>query len=504
MKVKTFAENHKAPIICKSLDTCCPGLSEDDLHYHQIEHSSNNSVHSNKIANSILDVIGNTPLVRLNKIPQSMGLKCEVLVKCEYLNPGGSMKDRTALKMIQMAEENNQIQPHQSTLCEPTSGNTGISLALIASLKGYNMMIGIPEKMSREKVDLMKCLGAEVIQTPTGLPPSDPESNFGVCESREQEGKGIMLDQFKNPANPLIHYEQTAEELLDQCDGKIDYLFSGAGTGGTISGISKKLKERGNNCVVVGCDPIGSLYTDPSHPEKVDMTFQVEGVGYNFIPKTLDHKLIDQWRQYNDEQAFLMCRRMIKEEGILCGGSSGGNMYCALQMAKERGLDQRHRLVVVIHDSVRNYMSKFLSEEWMVEQGFMEWKKTGNKVSVNGLEEVSVIGADSKVSDVIEKLKQAKGDQLLVRNQENNEIIGIIKTASVLKEMAREKKKITRDGPINRLIQKKFIKVKEESAEIELLQMLLERNGEVVIEKEDGKFVSMGQKDLMKQASGCL
>lgn len=314
----------------------------------------------------ILEAIGRTPLVRLNKIPKSLGIECEVLVKCEYMSAGGSVKDRIALKMVQLAEEKGILKPGM-TVIEPTSGNTGVGLALICAVRGYNCVIVMPEKMSKEKEVTLKALGAKIVRTPTKHGHDEPESHMGVAIRLLKEIPGsIMLDQYRNIGNPLAHYENTAEEILWACDDKIDYVVVGAGTGGTVTGIGKKLKERISDVKVVAVDPVGSILADPSVREIKG--YEVEGTGYDFIPAALDRSLVDQWVKTTDTDSFYTARRLIREEGILCGGSSGANVWAGLEVAK--GLPKDKRVVIILPDSIRNYMTKFVNDDWMKSKGF--------------------------------------------------------------------------------------------------------------------------------------
>ncbi|NP_001080616.1 cystathionine-beta-synthase L homeolog [Xenopus laevis] len=324
-----------------------------------------------QILSSILQKIGDTPLVRINQIGKRFGLKCELLAKCEFFNAGGSVKDRISLRMVEDAERDGILKPGD-TIIEPTSGNTGIGLALAAAVKGYRCIIVMPEKMSMEKVDVLRALGAEIVRTPTSARFDSPESHVGVAWRLKNEiPNSHILDQYRNASNPLAHYDSTAEEILQQCQGQLDMLVAGAGTGGTITGLARKLKEKCPNCKIVGVDPDGSILAEPEELNQTDKTgYEVEGIGYDFIPTVLDRTVVDEWYKSNDEESFFMARALIREEGLLCGGSSGSAMSAAMKAAKELGEGQR--CVVILPDSVRNYMSKFLSDKWMTQKQFLK------------------------------------------------------------------------------------------------------------------------------------
>ncbi|XP_052600482.1 cystathionine beta-synthase isoform X1 [Peromyscus californicus insignis] len=337
----------------------------DSPHYHTA------LTESPKILPDILWKIGNTPMVRINKISKNAGLKCELLAKCEFFNAGGSVKDRISLRMIEDAERAGTLKPGD-TIIEPTSGNTGIGLALAAAVRGYRCIIVMPEKMSTEKVDVLRALGAEIVRTPTNARFDSPESHVGVAWRLKNEiPNSHILDQYRNASNPLAHYDDTAEEILQQCDGKLDMLVASAGTGGTITGIARKLKEKCPGCKIIGVDPEGSILAEPEELNQTEQTaYEVEGIGYDFIPTVLDRAVVDKWFKSNDEESFAFARLLIAQEGLLCGGSSGSAMAVAVKAAQE--LQEGQRCVVILPDSVRNYMSKFLSDKWMLQKGFMK------------------------------------------------------------------------------------------------------------------------------------
>jgi cystathionine beta-synthase len=312
------------------------------------------------VMDTITQQIGNTPLVRLNKIPQSLGIEATVYAKLEMFNAGGSVKDRIALRMVEEAEAEGRIKPGD-TLIEPTSGNTGIGLALVGAVKGYKVVITLPEKMSPEKVAVLKALGAEVVRTPTSAAWDSPESHIGVARRLVKElPNAHILDQYTNPNNPLAHEHGTAEEIWTQTEGKITCLVAGAGTGGTVTGIARGLHKHKRDVKIIAADPQGSILALPEslNQERVNEQYKVEGIGYDFIPEVLEQKIVDKWYKTDDRTAFQYARRLIAEEGILCGGSSGSAMDAAVTAIKELGLGKDDVVVVVLPDSIRSYLSK--------------------------------------------------------------------------------------------------------------------------------------------------
>uniref|UniRef100_A0A183BJD3 cystathionine beta-synthase n=1 Tax=Globodera pallida TaxID=36090 RepID=A0A183BJD3_GLOPA len=308
-----------------------------------------------KIMDSILEAIGHTPLVKLNRIPPEYGVECNVYGKCEFLNAGGSVKDRIALRMVELAEQSGRLRPGM-TVIEPTSGNTGIGLALACAVKGYRCVIVMPERMSEEKERTLKALGAQIVRTKDDAHFDSEQSHVGMAfRLRRETPNSVVLDQYKNIANPLAHYEGTADEILDALDGNVDMVVVGVGTGGSITGISRRIKKANPNCKIVGVDPIGSVLGgedgDAGHE------YKVEGIGYDFVPTVLDMDDIDAWEKVGDSDTFQMARKIHRMEGILSGGSAE--------------LKRGQNCVFLLPDGVRNYLTKFVSDDWMLSNAFM-------------------------------------------------------------------------------------------------------------------------------------
>lgn len=325
--------------------------------YNEDVNSPRECVHKN-----VLETIGWTPLVQVNRLFD--GLSAQGFAKLEFFNPGGSIKDRIALQMVLDAEEAGLIKPGD-TLVEPTSGNTGIGLAMVGALRGYQVIIVMPEKMSMEKQITIEALGAQIVRTPTAAAHDDPESNFSVAHRiKNSLPNAYILDQFANQSNPKVHACTTASEIYTQMGGDIDYLVCSAGTGGSITGIARCLKSKIPSIKVIGVDPVGSILGggQPGTP------YQVEGIGYDFIPDVFESGLVDEWIKIEDGPSFATAGRLIREEGMLVGGSSGAVAWGALEIAQRCKANEK--IVMILADGIRNYMTKFLSEEWMLEKGF--------------------------------------------------------------------------------------------------------------------------------------
>ena len=315
---------------------------------------------------NVLELVGATPIVRLDKLSPRGG--AQILAKLEYLNPGGSVKDRIGLPMIEAAERDGKLKPG-GTIVEPTSGNTGVGLAIGAAIKGYRCIFVMPDKMSQEKIALLRAYGAEVVITPTAVEHDSPESYYSVSDRLAEEiPGGFKPDQYSNLANPEAHYHLTGPEIWEQTGGELDAIVVSVGTGGTISGVGRFFKERKPEVLIVGADPEGSVYTaqgdDDLHP------YLVEGIGKDTWPKTMDPEVVDEWVRVSDRNSFQWARRLAREEGILAGGSGGTSVYAAVQIAQRLG--EGKRVLTMIPDSGRNYLTKFYDDNWMLEHGFLE------------------------------------------------------------------------------------------------------------------------------------
>lgn len=325
------------------------------------------------IANNALELVGNTPMIRLDRIRKVYDVEPTLLGKCEYFSAGGSVKDRIALRMIQDAEREGTLKPGD-TLIEATSGNTGVGLCMAGAILGYNVIITLPQKMSGEKVNMMKALGALILRTPTEAAWNADDSHI-ILARRLKEAIGPrahVLDQYANKGNVLAHYDTTAEEILEQTEGKFTHLVMTAGTGGTFTGIARKIKEKAPHVTIVAVDPVGSILAVPDslNDHKRLEPYHVEGIGYDFIPTVCEQSSGDVWMKSNDEDSFQAARALIRHEGLMIGGSCGSAFHGAIDYIRREKLGKDATVVMLFADATRNYMSKFLADEWMQKEGF--------------------------------------------------------------------------------------------------------------------------------------
>ncbi|WP_338699471.1 cystathionine beta-synthase [Streptomyces sp. Q6] len=365
-----------------------------------------------QIHDSMISLVGNTPLLRLNKVTE--GIQATVLAKVEYFNPGGSVKDRIALRMIEAAEQSGELQPG-GTIVEPTSGNTGVGLAIVAQQKGYKCIFVCPDKVSTDKINVLRAYGAEVVVCPTAVDPEHPDSYYNVSDRLVRETPGAWKpDQYSNPNNPLSHYHSTGPELWEQTDGRITHFVAGVGTGGTISGTGRYLKDASEGRVqVIGADPEGSVYSGGS-----GRPYLVEGVGEDFWPTAYDRDVADEIVAVSDKDSFQMTRRLAKEEGLLVGGSCGMAVVAALRVAERLGPDDV--VVVLLPDSGRGYLSKIFNDEWLSSYGFLEEPtESGRVLDVLSRKEDSIPGLvhmhpEETVGEAIEVLREYGVSQMPV------------------------------------------------------------------------------------------
>jgi cystathionine beta-synthase len=440
-----------------------------------------------KIYDSILDTLGNTPIVRLSRIGR--GLECELLGKCEFLNAGGSVKDRIGVRMLDEAERAGQIRPGD-TLIEPTSGNTGIGIALAAAVKGYRVVITMPEKQV-----VLEALGAEIIRTPTEAAWDSPESHISVAKRlREIVPRSFILDQYNNPANPAAHYEGTALEILRDLDGRVDVVVMTAGTGGTITGVARHLKEKVPGVRIVGVDPYGSILGGG----KEIFPYKVEGIGYDFIPKVLERELVDEWVKVDDKSSFQVARRLIRQEGLLVGGSSGSCVWAALQVA--RGMKKGQRCLAILPDSVRNYLTKFVDDKWMKDNRFVEtaWEIGTVADIVRSMPPRKLHSAKvtDTVSDAVSTMKRHGISQLPVTDA--GALTGIVTESDLLTTLVEARCRM--DTSIAEVMNRKVSTVALHDSASALSQCF--NRGEVALVVENGKLSAILTKiDLIEYLS---
>jgi cystathionine beta-synthase len=392
------------------------------------------------VAASILDLVGNTPLLRLARLIEAESLTCDLIAKVETTNPGGSVKDRIAISMIDAAEASGALKPG-GTIVEPTSGNTGAGLAIVAAQRGYHCIFVMSDKMSDEKVALLRSYGAEVVVCPTAVPPEDPRSYYSTAERLVRETPGAFRpDQYSNAANPLAHERTTGPEIWRQTDGTVTHFVAGIGTGGTITGVARYLKSQNPSVQIVGADPSGSVYSGGT-----GRPYLVEGVGEDFWPTTFDPQLVDRVVEVSDADSFLTARRVTQEEGLLIGGSGGTAVHAALEVA--RALGRGEVVVVLLPDSGRSYLSKIFDDEWMYDMGFLraEGPVVGDVLAAKGnnLPDLVLIEPDEPARAAISLMRDTGVSQLVVSVTKElplaaKEVIGTVRELELMDRVYRD------------------------------------------------------------------
>jgi cystathionine beta-synthase len=455
--------------------------------------------------NNILEAVGRTPLIRLNRMAN--GLKPQIWVKAEMLNPGGSVKDRIGITMIDDAEKKGLLKPG-GTIIEGTSGNTGMGLALVAAVRGYKCVFTTTDKQSKEKVDLLKALGAEVIVCPTAVEPEDPRSYYSVAKKLAREiPNSHYPNQYANPTNPEAHYQTTGPEIWEDSEGKITHFVCGIGTGGTITGAGKYLKEKDPKVQIVGVDPEGSLYYDFHKTGKVvkARTYVVEGIGEDFFPTTMDMTILDDMIQVNDEECFVAARRLAKMEGIFTGGSGGGCLSGALRLAKDLGPEVF--IVALMPDTGMRYLSKVYNDEWMRERGYVE-----SSVPITAAEVVSAKKSAGKVRELIiarpyqtvfhalKTMQEQDISQIPVF--EENLLIGTVYEDQIL-TLALQGKDL-RKLVVREVMSKPMPRVPKNAPVERITYILSHENPAVFVEMGDSKFEILTKYDLMSTVAGLM
>lgn len=456
---------------------------------------------SAKPLDSVLDAIGCTPIVRLSRVTR--GIRTPVYVKLENLNPGGSVKDRIGLAIIEAAEREGRLKPG-GTVVEATSGNTGIGLAIAAAIKGYRCVFTIPDKMSSEKIRLLRAFGAEVIVVPTAVPPDHPEYYIQKARSIVAKTPGaIMADQHYNPANPQAHYDTTGPELWEQTDGRITHFVCSPGTGGTVSGAGRYLKEKNPKVRVVAGDPVGSIYTDyaRTHVKGEGSPYKVEGIGGDKIPTSLHFDLIDEWIFVSDAEAFRMARRLTREEGIFCGGSTGVNAHSAIELAR-RIDDPEAMVVTIICDTGERYLSKLYDDNWMRENQMLEAERATAASLLDGRPEklpplVSVASA-ANVRQAINLMSTWNVSQIPVID--GADCMGSIIEGPIMGRVLEDGKLLER--PVADVMQPPF-PVVDAGMPLERLTALLSRETPAALLRRDGVLVGIVTRhDVLRKVAG--
>jgi cystathionine beta-synthase len=454
------------------------------------------------IKNNILETIGNTPLIRLNKITKDF--PCTVTAKVDYFNPGNSIKDRMALKMVEVAEQEGKLKPG-GTIIEGTSGNTGMGLALAAVVKGYKCIFVTTDKQSKEKADILKAVGAEVIVCPTNVLPEDPRSYYSVAARLAKEVPNSMhMNQYDNLANRLAHYETTGPEIWKQTDGKITHLVCTAGTGGTITGTAQYLKEQNPNIKVWAIDVYGSLLTKYFRTGEVDMNevhpYISEGFGEDFVPKNYDMRVIDHFEQVTDKDGAVMARRLAKEEGLFCGYSAGSCLQGLMQL--KGSLKKDDLVVCILHDHGSRYVAKVYNDQWMMERGFLDVKTFKDIVSSRAHNRLVTVEPTHTVAEAVELMKKFEIDQIPVMSARagtdgnGNGMVGSISESGLFSKLFSNPE--LKNENISSVMEQSFPVVAFDTPVERLSSMINKDNGAVLSKDEAGNYHIITKYDLIQ------
>lgn len=451
-----------------------------------------------KFAKNVLELIGKTPLLRLNKV--TAGVRAPIYVKMEYLNPGGSVKDRIGIQMLEDAEKAGLVKPG-GTIIEGTSGNTGLGLLLAAITKGYRCIFIMPDKMSQEKIDVLKAFGAEVVVTPTAVEPEDPRSYYSVAARLAREiPNSYYPNQYKNPSNPKTHYLSTGPEIWEQTEGEIYAFVAGMGTGGTLSGTGKYLKEQNPDVQIVGVDPVGSMYYDKFHSDEVieAKTYLVEGIGEDFFPETMNLNILDDVIQIDDRSCFVMTRQLARQEGVFTGGSGGAAVWAAIEYAKKNDLKEDQPLVVLLPDTGMRYLSKIFSDDWMTNHGFMPNDREGTVAELLNTKTTSVpsliaVEPEALAYEALRLMKEYEVDQIPVIK--DGEVKGTVREEQMFELFLNKSdpQKVTIAD-----IMGDGLPVVDESTSIDDISLILTKGPKAVLVKHGGdKFGIVTKGDLI-------
>jgi len=446
------------------------------------------------VKNNILETIGNTPLVRLNKITKD--LPCEVLAKVEYFNPGNSIKDRMALKMIEVAEAEGKLKPG-GTIIECTSGNTGLGLAMAAVIKGYKCIFATTDKQSQSKADILRAMGAEVIICPTNVEPDDPRSYYETAARLARDiPNSFLCNQYDNLANRQAHYESTGPEIWEQTDGKVTHLVVTAGTGGTVTGTAQYLKEKNPAIQVWAIDVYGSLLTKYFRTGEADMNevhpYISEGFGEDFVPQNYDMSVIDYFEQVTDKDGAVMARRLAKEEALFCGYSAGSCIQGLLQLKGK--LKKGDLVVAILHDHGSRYVSKIYNDQWMAERGFFDVKTFKDVVNARGKKRLITIEPTQSVSEAVELMKQYDIEHIPVVKQ--NELIGSVSESGLFQRVFNNPE--IKTEKIERVMDKLFPVVSLETPVEKLSTLINKENGAVLAKDESGNYHIVTKYDVIQ------